>query len=64
MGGDSRLILRDGEILVPKSLRKQMLQNFHITHASDRLMLLNAKRRIFWPEIKKDLRAFNASCPE
>ena len=64
MGGGHRLILRDGEILIPKSLRKHMLQNLHITHCSDKLMLINAKRRIFWPDIKKDIRAFYESCPE
>ena len=31
MGGGHRLILQNGEILVPKSLRKQILQNLHIT---------------------------------
>ena len=64
MGGGHRLILRDGEILIPKSLRKHMLQNLHITHCSDKLMLINAKRRIFWPDIKKDIRAFYESSLE
>ena len=64
IGGGHRLILRNWEILVPKSLRKQIIRNLHIIHGSDRLMMLNSKRRIFWPKIKKDLRTFYESCPE
>ena len=56
MGGGHRLILKDGEILVPKSLRAQMLENLHITHSSDGYMMLQAKGKICWPNMKNDIR--------
>ena len=64
MGGGHRLILKDGEILVPKSLRAQMLENLHITHSSDTYMMLQAKGKICWPNIKSDIRQYYKSCPE
>ena len=43
VGGGHRLILKSGEILVPKNLRAKMLENLHITHSSDTYMILQAK---------------------
>ena len=51
-----RLILKGGEIIVPKSLRLQMLENLHVTHSSDTYMILQAKGRIWWPSMKTDIK--------
>ena len=40
-----RLILKGGEIIVPKSLQSQMLENLHVTHSSDTYMMLQAKEK-------------------
>ena len=58
MAGGHRLILKNGEILVPKSLRPQMLKNLHIIHSSDSYMMLQAKGKICWPNMKADIRQF------
>ena len=51
LAGGHHLILKNGEILVPKALRSQILHNFHITHSSDAYMLMNARNKICWPSI-------------
>ena len=53
---EHRLILKNGEILLPKSLRSQMLHNLHLTHSSDVYMIMNAKNKVFWPQMKADIR--------
>ena len=64
MGAGHRLILKNGEILVPKSLRTQMLENLHVTHSSDSYMMLQAKGKICWPNMKADIRQYYKNCPE
>ena len=54
VAGGHRLILKGSEIIVPKSLRSRMLENLHITHSSDSQMILQAKNKIAWPNIKQD----------
>ena len=56
LAGGHRLILKSGEILVPKSLPLQMLHNLHLTQSSNVYMILNAKNKIFWPQMKADIR--------
>ena len=63
MGGGHRLILKNGEILVPKSLRTQMLENWKITHSSDSYMMLQAKGKICWPNMKAEIRQYYKNCP-
>ena len=64
LGGGHRLILKSGEILVPKNLRAKMLENLHITHSSDIYMILQAKGKICWPNIKEDIRGYYKRCQE
>ena len=64
MGAGHRLILKNDEILVPKGLRAQMLENLHITHSSDSYMMLQAKGKICWTNMKADIKQFYKSCPE
>ena len=52
LAGGHCLILKNGEILVPKSLQSQMLHNLHLTHSSDVYMILKAKNEIFWLQMK------------
>ena len=55
LAGGHRLILKSGEILVPKSLRLQMLKNLHVTHSSDTYM---AKGKICWLNMKADIKDY------
>ena len=47
-----------------QSVREIMLKNLHLTHSSDGMMLLNAKKKIFWPQVKCDLTSFYETCPK
>ena len=58
LAGGHRLILKSGEILVPKSFRLQMLKNLHVTHSSDTYMMLQAKGKICWPNMKADIKDY------
>ena len=58
------MILKSGEIMVPKSLRSQMLQNLHVTHSSDTYMMLQAKGKIWWPSMKADIKDYFKKCSE
>ena len=50
------VILKDGsEILVPKSLCKQMVANLHYTQMAPESMLYMVKGSFFWPGLKQDL---------
>ena len=50
MVGGQRLIQKEGEIFVLKSLRQQMISNLHVTYSSDGMMIWNVKHCIFWPQ--------------
>ena len=64
LAGGHRLILKGGEIMGPKSLRLQMLQNLHVTHSSDTYMMLQAKGKIWWPSMKADIKDYFKKCSE
>ena len=62
MAGEHKRILKDGEILVPKSLSDKIKSKLHVTHSSDGMMILNTKHHIFLPQIKLDLKAYYEKC--
>ena len=65
LGRGLRLIVRDeSEILVPKSARNRMMQNLHLVHSGPESMLFQAKKKIFWPGLKKDLQDYYEQCEE
>ena len=59
-----RLILKGGEIFVPKSLWSQILENLHVTHSSDTYMIMQTKGKIWWPSMKADIKDFFKKCSE
>ena len=46
IAGGNRLTLKYIENLVPKSVRERIMQNVHLTHSLDGMMVLNAKKRL------------------
>ena len=53
----TQLIVKDeSEILIPKNLRKQMLETLHFTHSAAESMIRQCKRKIFLPGMKKSVR--------
>ena len=59
----TRIIVKDeSKILIPRNLRKQMLDILHYTHCADEAMLRQCKRKIFWPGMRKDLKQKYEDC--
>ena len=61
----TRLIVKnETEILIPKSMRAEMMRVLHLSHSGDVSMLLQAKNKIFWPGMRKDLKKVYDSCQD
>ena len=64
MENGTRLIVRDEtEILIPKSMRTEMVRVLHMTHQADTAMTQQARGKIFWPGMKGDLLKIYQECP-
>ena len=60
----THLIVKDEtEILIPKSMREEMIRVLHMTHQADTAMMTQAKKKIFWPGMKADLQQIYRECP-
>ena len=58
-----KLILRnDSEILVPRKAREKMCQTLHFTHHSEEMMMKQAKDKVFWPNMRRELRNIYDTC--
>ena len=63
MGNGTRLIVKDeSEILIPKSMRTEMTRVLHLSHQADIAMLNQAKQKIFWPGMRRDLKNTYDDC--
>ena len=56
------VILYKHRIVVPKSLRKDILSLLHCAHAGVTRMITRAESAIFWPGITKDIHRTRAAC--
>ena len=56
------LILKGTKILIPQSMRKEMLQILHTSHAGIEKSKQRAKESIFWPKINKDIEDYLNRC--
>ena len=48
--------------MVPKTLRKSMLQNLHSSHQGIESTLRRARETIYWPNMKSDTKDFTSKC--
>ena len=63
MGNGTRLIVKDeSEILIPKSMRTEMTRVLHLSHQADIAMLNQAKQKIFWAGMRRDLKNTYDDC--
>ena len=53
---------RDAKMLVPKPLRKRILEGLHAAHQGVNGMLANARQRLFWPGLDAAIRLTRAQC--
>ena len=56
------LILKGDRILIPSSLRKQVLDTIHLGHQGETKCILLARETVFWPRISNDIRNMIKGC--
>jgi hypothetical protein len=56
------LVFRKNQIVVPKALRKQLLQNMHLDHSGLTRTLYKARSAIYWPGITNDIQNVVENC--
>ena len=59
---ENGLVLKDHRLIVPESLRTQMLSLVHQGHMGTEKCLLRAKDCMFWPGISKDIKELISNC--
>ena len=59
----NRILIKHGcEVLVPKSERKRILNTIHLDHMSDTVMIRQCKNRIFWPNMRHQIKETYNHC--
>jgi len=56
------LVMKGDRIIVPVSLRKEMMNLIHSTHIGIDACLRRARECLFWPRMNSELREFVGSC--
>ena len=57
------LLMRDSRIMIPKSLREDILQKIHSGHQGITKCRARAKQSVWWPGISKEIEALVENCP-
>ena len=55
--------MRDSRIVIPKSLREDILQKIHSGHQGITKCRARAKQSVWWPGISKEIEALVENCP-
>ena len=55
-------ILRNGRLLVPRPLRREVLKDLHSSHQGQSRTLQRARQVIFWPNMSNDIKNMVRSC--
>ena len=61
---DDGLILKNNRILIPESLREEVLKALHTAHQGETKSLLLARESVFWPRIASDIQKMVQNCPQ
>ena len=56
------LLFRGDRLVIPKTLRKRMLQTLHSSHQGIESTLRRARETIYWPNMKSDIKDFTSKC--
>ena len=62
LSADRGLVLMDGRIVIPKSLRRKILHCLHAAHQGVDGMKARANDAIYWPGMNASIRNFRANC--
>ena len=63
MSTEDALILKGQRLLIPESLREDILEQLHYGHHEIGKPRLRARESVFWPNINKDIEQMTKSCP-
>ena len=55
-------ILRNGRLLVPRPLRREVLKDLHSSHQGQSRTLQRARQVVFWPNMSNDIKNMVRSC--
>ena len=58
------VLLHDDRVIIPLSLRRQVLQNLHAAHQGTSMMTQRAQPTIYWPELHNDIREMRDTCTD
>ena len=56
------LVLKGSRIVIPASMRNQVLQAIHLGHQGENKCILRARESVFWPGISSDIRHMVKDC--
>ena len=56
------IILYEDRVVIPPSLRSEVLESLHAAHQGETAMLLTAQSSVFWPGISKNIEATRGTC--
>jgi hypothetical protein len=56
--------MNDDRIVIPKSIRQQMIKNLHSANQGSTSMLARARKWYYWPGMDKDVEAHVDSCAQ
>ena len=61
---DDVIILKNNKILVPKSLRQQVLELSHLAHPAFDRNFRHFTRFFYWPNMTNDIKIHTKNCPQ
>lgn len=56
------MLVFDDKIVIPHSLRPDVLRQLHVAHPGIRRMVQLARRYFYWPAMQADIEKFIKSC--
>lgn len=61
---DGKLVLKGQRLVIPKSLRRQVLEDLHASHQGQERTKNRARQVLFWPNMNKDVDNIVKQCPQ
>ena len=61
---DDGIVLWGARMIIPKSTRKEILQQLHASHQGQERTLRRARQIVYWPNISNDIRNTVRTCAE
>lgn len=56
------IIYKGSQIIIPKALRRELLNRLHVSHSGNAAMMRRAQDAIFWPGLRADIKEVAERC--